>query len=269
MIARLFWSVALPLVLMAGLAQISVPPRVLVRDEGTDQSSINTVDCLGSSVTCTASGAVWSLTVTGGGALGSYTALVLNTAGTDSAYGGTVCSNTFPRSLSGLGAANCSSVSLATDTSGTLAFGSGGTGLAAATGDTVMVSSGTAWIAEAMPNCGEAGTLNYATATNTFSCLTDGGGVGGGNFETAYLAFSAQQMDVLSTTTVNTTWVTATSVIVCAPQATDADGQTVENYYVTPFHITVSNLVGGASFDVTVLNPTGAGGTFRFGCTGA
>jgi hypothetical protein len=31
-----------------------------------------------------------------------------------------------------------------------------------------------------IPDCGEAGTLNYAAATNLFSCLTDSGGGGGG-----------------------------------------------------------------------------------------
>lgn len=52
--------------------------------------------------------------------LGSLTGLVLTTAGSPSAYAGTVCSNSFPRSLSAVGAANCSTIVLSADVSGNL-----------------------------------------------------------------------------------------------------------------------------------------------------
>jgi hypothetical protein len=52
------------------------------------------------------------------------------------------------------------------------------------------------------------------------------------------------------------------------PQATAADGQSIENYFVTTFAATVSTLVAGTGFDLTVLNPTSAAGIFRFSCVG-
>lgn len=46
------------------------------------------------------------------------TGLVINTSGTPTAYAGTSCTNQFPRSLNGSGAATCADVALGTDTSG-------------------------------------------------------------------------------------------------------------------------------------------------------
>ena len=51
-----------------------------------------------------------------------------------SAYGGTSCTNQFPRSLNSSGAATCSSVALTSDVSGTLPVSSGGTGAGTASG---------------------------------------------------------------------------------------------------------------------------------------
>ncbi len=48
------------------------------------------------------------------------TGLVLNASGTPSAYGGTSCTNQFPRSLNSSGVASCASIALASDVSGTL-----------------------------------------------------------------------------------------------------------------------------------------------------
>jgi len=61
-----------------------------------------------------------------------------------------------------------------------IAFNKGGTGLTSAADDTTLVSSGSAWVATAVPNCTDTGGnhLNYATATNAFSCGTSGGGSG-------------------------------------------------------------------------------------------
>lgn len=64
-------------------------------------------------------------------------------------------------------------INLTTDVTGTLPFGNGGTGLNAAADDTVMVSSGAAWVAKTVPDCnGTTKALNYTQSTNTFSCLT-------------------------------------------------------------------------------------------------
>jgi hypothetical protein len=44
----------------------------------------------------------------------------------------------------------------------------GGTGVGVSADDTLLVGSGTAWVAQTVPNCTTG--LGYATATNTFSC---------------------------------------------------------------------------------------------------
>lgn len=64
-----------------------------------------------------------------------------------------------------------------------VAFADGGTGISSASDDTTLVSSGSAWVASALPSCSNATTskLLYTTSTNAFSCGTDqsgGGGVG-------------------------------------------------------------------------------------------
>lgn len=59
------------------------------------------------------------------------TGLVINTAGTPSAYGGTSCTNQFPRSLNGSGAATCASVDLAADVTGNLPVTNLGSGTGA------------------------------------------------------------------------------------------------------------------------------------------
>ncbi len=50
----------------------------------------------------------------------------------------------------------------------------GGTGLTSAADDTTLVSSGTAWVASAVPNCTDSSGnhLNYTSASNAFSCGT-------------------------------------------------------------------------------------------------
>jgi hypothetical protein len=64
-------------------------------------------------------------------------------------------------------------ITLTTDVTGVLPLANGGTNLSAAADDTTLVSSGTAWVATAIPNCVSATTaLAYTTATNLFSCQT-------------------------------------------------------------------------------------------------
>lgn len=64
-----------------------------------------------------------------------------------------------------------------------ISLAKGGTGLTSAADDTTMVSSGSAWVATALPNCTDTGGnhLNYTTATNAFSCGTSSSGGGGGS----------------------------------------------------------------------------------------
>lgn len=71
-------------------------------------------------------------------------------------------------------------IDLSTDTTATaLPFAKGGTGLTAAADDTVLVSSGSAWVAKAIGDCvGATDALRYTAATNAFSCGTITGGTG-------------------------------------------------------------------------------------------
>ena len=118
------------------------------------------------------------------GALGTGLVINTTTTGVQSIYGGAAgCTNQFVTALSAVGASTCttvtlasaqfanqgttttvlhgngagnpsfSAVSLTADITGTLAFGNGGTGLAAAVDDTTLISSGSAWVATAIPNC--------------------------------------------------------------------------------------------------------------------
>lgn len=103
--------------------------------------------------------------VLGGGAGGSPTVLAAGTT-TTVLHGNAAGAPTF------------AAVNLAADVTGTLPFGNGGTGLAAAADDTTLISSGSAWVASAIPNCVDtAGNhLNYTTATNALSCGSTGPG---------------------------------------------------------------------------------------------
>lgn len=64
---------------------------------------------------------------------GLATGLVLNTAGTPSAYAGIDCTNQFPRDVSASGVGTCASVALGADVTGTLPIANGGTGQTTAT----------------------------------------------------------------------------------------------------------------------------------------
>lgn len=88
------------------------------------------------------------LPLTGVGA-GVYTKVTVNTAGVVTAAS--------------------TQITLTTDVTGTLPMANGGTGVATAADDTVLVGSGAAWGAQTLPNC-TSGALNYTTATNLWSC---------------------------------------------------------------------------------------------------
>lgn len=72
-------------------------------------------------------------------------------------------------STAGIVTAGSAQASLTTDVSGVLPTVNGGTGSSAATDDTLLVGNGTVWQIKAVPDC-TAGALNYAAATNLFSC---------------------------------------------------------------------------------------------------
>lgn len=79
----------------------------------------------------------------GGTGVSSLSGLVFgNGASAFSVYGGTSCTNQFPRSLNASGVATCNSVSLTADVTGTLPIGSGGTNITTYTlGDTLYSSA--------------------------------------------------------------------------------------------------------------------------------
>lgn len=168
---------------------------VMVRDEGTPQSSVRaiTVNCVGAGVTCTQSGSTWTVTVAGGGggaptsatyvtqtpdatltneqALSALaTGIVVNTTATGvlTIYTGATCTNQFIRALSASGAATCASVNLSTDVTGTLPQANGGTGagaLTCAAGER-LTSNGSAY------SCSAVVTQAYTTVEDEGSGLT-------------------------------------------------------------------------------------------------
>ena len=110
------------------------PPGVGLYDEGTRQGQVQRLDCVGAAIACTKSTITGTLTISSTGApttaqywvgaadatlsaekdLSGFTALVLNTAGTPSAYAGaTGCTNQFFTGLSGTGASTCTTSTLA------------------------------------------------------------------------------------------------------------------------------------------------------------
>jgi len=74
---------------------------------------------------------------------------------------------------------------------------------------------------------------------------------------------------VYTATITGQAWVTSSSQIICNAFATSADGQTVETYPVANLQAVASNRVVGTGFDLSITNPHGAVGTFRFHCTGS
>lgn len=122
-----------------------------IQDEGVAQTARAALNFIGTAIECVDNAGADSTdcTVTGGSGvddatywvgaahaglsaeinLGALsTGLVINTAGTPSAYGGAACTNQFIEDLSASGAPTCQSVDLANDITGTLAIANGGTG---------------------------------------------------------------------------------------------------------------------------------------------
>lgn len=113
------------------------------------------------------------------------TGLLLNTVaaaqGTLSAYGGSSCTNQFPRSVNASGAWTCASVALNADVTSKLGVTNGGTGLnAVATNEVLVGTAADTFTAKTLPSCsnGTTSKLLYDNATQTWSCGTDQGGSG-------------------------------------------------------------------------------------------
>lgn len=74
-----------------------------------------------------------------------------------------------------------------------LPLAQGGLGLSTAADDTIPISSGTAWVASALPGCLDTGGnhLNYNASTNTLSCGNTGNSTASGSNPTASVGLTA------------------------------------------------------------------------------
>ena len=205
------------------------------------------------------------------GVLGTGLVKNTTTSGVQSIYGGTSCTNQFPRSLDASGAATCASVAdadLASSYSGvgacganqwastlsdnaaptctqpafsnlssTAAISQGGTTETTSTEDAVLVGlSTTDWEPKVLTSCSNGTTekLLYNSTTNAFSCGTDQTSAGG-NGKALYSGRSSASLTVDS---------------YCAPGGTDVCGTTagaVLNQNPVPFSGTVKNLYAWTS----------------------
>ena len=149
----------------------------------------------------------------------------------------------------------------------------GGTGSAPASDDQVLVSDSAAaatW--RTVPDCGESGTLNYTQATNTFSCLTDGGGGGGSNVVEVDVDFGVGGNTNVSTVVTGQTWVTSTSKIICSPTmlATTTRDEGAEDVIIEGLTVAAHTRSAGVGFTLSSAVKEGmAYGVFKVHCTGA
>ena len=98
-----------------------------------------------------------------------------------------------------------------------------------------------------------------------FECATISSG--SGNFLEVSIAMT--DAGFYSSTVTGQAWVTGTSNILCTPFGTTADGGSPELTAAASFAASVSDRVAGTGFKLNVMNPYGAGVTFRFHCSGA
>ena len=164
------------------LLAVGATPGMMLRSDGTDVSwSTNGSALTSLNATNLASGTVPLAQISGltdtqvaAGAAIAWTKLSktgssladLTTRSAADLTSGVLSNSRLSASVTLLG----SSIDLTTAVTGTLPRANGGTGLAAAADDNVMVGSGAAWVSTAVPNCVNSA-LGYATAGNTFSCL--------------------------------------------------------------------------------------------------
>src|SRR5216683_2856026 len=135
-------------------------------------SPITTAGTLALSLSTETANFLWAGPTTGAASAPTFRALV----NADLPLTGVVA-GTYPKvtlNTAGVATAAAAQITLTTDVTGTLPRANGGTGVAVSADDTVLVGSGTAWVAQALPNC-PTGSLAYTQATNLFNCTTTGG----------------------------------------------------------------------------------------------
>ena len=120
-------------------------------------------------------------------------------------------------------------------------------------------------LTKAVDFVGSAVTCTWTAGVGT---CTITGGSGGANTVEQSIAMTGGA-GVYSQVVTGQAWVTGTSVIVCGPLGTTADGLTVEQVAVAGLTVTVDTRVAGTGFTIHVKNPFGSKGTHRIHCTGA
>jgi len=98
------------------------------------------------------------------------------------------------------------------------------------------------------------------------TCTFTGGGANTVEYSAAF--GTTARAGLYTFTVTGQTWVTATSVIVCAPLGTAADGLTAEAIALAELRPVVSARVAGTGFTLNVYNPHGLAGTVRLQCLG-
>lgn len=107
--------------------------------------------------------------------------------------------------------------------------------------------------------------------TGVLTCSTPSGGGGGGGPPWSVNRADAQIVLTgagLFSQTVVATWITSASHAMCQVLGTDDAGLTVEVISLASVRVTVSDLVPGVGFTVSLLNLTGLEGTVSVHCTG-
>ena len=130
---------------------IDSSPVMELRDEGVNQGGVKKIDCTGTGVTCSRSGVIGTINVSGGG----------GGAPTDATYVTTTANGTLTNEV-----------------------------VIGVVDDTTFVGNGTTIEAKVLPSCSNGTTekLLYNAGTNSFSCGTDQGGAGSGLDHQAVMA---------------------------------------------------------------------------------
>ena len=120
-------------------------------------------------------------------------------------------------------------------------------------------------------------TLNFAGAgvtcvddTTRTTCTIPGGGGGGGANTVEYSASfgTTATAGLYSFTVTGQAWVTTSSIIVCQPLGTAADGLTAETIALAELRPIVTNRIASTGFNLLIYNPHGLAGTVRIHCLG-
>lgn len=185
------------------------------------------------------------------------------------------CTNQFVRNVNDNAAPTCATVALATDTSGTLAIGRGGTGQTTITTNQVYVGTALDTLAaKTLPSCSVAGTskLLYNNTTQEFTCGTDQTGGGGGNWGNFAVSFGTGAISQYESdqVVVAAAWVTGTSEILVRPKCyVPVGANTVENCLVLQIECQVIAVSAGVSFTAQCMTPYTGSGSYTISYTGA